>query len=234
MVWAYVASLFKNKGKSLLMLFGGLFIAAFGTVLMVHTNIGLFPWGTLHEGLARRTHLSFGVWSQIIGALIVIGLVCFKYQPGIGTLIDVFFFGFYIDLLENSHLIPYPSTFTMKLTLSIVGLFILSYGMAFYMKAGLGTGPRDGLMLFLMEKTNKPVVIVKTVLELIVTIVGLLLGGPFGIGTVLLALIGGKVLQMVFEWTAYTPETVKQLSIEEFFKPHRDMNPQHELPDQAA
>lgn len=218
MQFVNVIRIFKREANTLFQLFWGLLVASFGIVVMVHSDIGLFPWGTLQEGLSRSTGLSFGVWSQIIGIVIVIILVAFKYQPGVGTLVDVFYVGFCIDFIESIHLLPYPHSIIMKLFMCIIGLFILSYGMAIYMKAGLGTGPRDGLMLFLMEKTNKPVVIIKTSIEILVTILGLMMGGPFGIGTVLIALLGGKVLQWVFRWTGYDPNETRQKNFNDFFK----------------
>lgn len=196
----------------------GLFLASVGTVMMIHAQIGLFPWGTLHAGLAKTTGISFGVWSQIVGVGILVMMSFFKYYPGIGTLLDVFFVGYFIDLLEKTSLIPEPNTILFQILLSLFGLVVLSLGMSIYMKCGLGAGPRDGLMLMLLQITGKSVTVVKTSIEVIVTVLGLLLGGPFGFGTILLALIGGRVLQWVFNWTHYNAAEVKQRSIIDLFR----------------
>ena len=196
----------------------GLFLASIGTVMMIHANIGLFPWGTLNAGLTASTGISFGVWSQIIGLIIVSFMAIFKFYPGIGTLLDIFFVGFFIDLIEFSSVLPTPENIFAKLFFSIVGLFILSYGMSVYLKCGLGAGPRDGLMLMLMHITGKSVSVIKTTIELTVTILGLVLGGPFGFGTILLALIGGKVLEIVFQLTGYDADKVKQKNLLELFR----------------
>lgn len=196
----------------------GLFLASIGTVMMIHANIGLFPWGTLNAGLTASTGISFGVWSQIIGLIIVSVMAIFKFYPGIGTLLDIFFVGFFIDLIEFSSVLPTPENIFAKLFFSIVGLFILSYGMSVYLKCGLGAGPRDGLMLMLMHITGKSVSVIKTTIELTVTILGLVLGGPFGFGTILLALIGGKVLEIVFQLTGYDADKVKQKNLLELFR----------------
>ncbi len=196
----------------------GLFLAALGTVIMIHANIGLFPWGTLNAGLTNATGISFGVWSQLIGIVIIIGMFFMKAYPGLGTICDILFVGFFIDLLEATQLVPTPHGLLSQILFSIVGLFVLSYGMAVYMSCGLGAGPRDGLMLLIMKITGKPVVFVKAAIEITVTALGLLLGGPFGVGTILLALLGGKVLDLMFKWTGFDASKVRQRTLGELFR----------------
>lgn len=196
----------------------GLFLASLGTVIMIHANIGLFPWGTLNAGLTQTTGISFGVWSQLIGVIIIIGMIAMKSYPGIGTLCDIFFVGFFIDMLEATQWIPYPKVWVSQIGFSILGLFVLSYGMSLYMSCGLGAGPRDGLMLLLMKVTGKPVTLVKAGIEITVTVLGLLLGGPFGVGTVMLALMGGPVLDKVFQWTKFDAANVKQRTLVDLIK----------------
>ena len=196
----------------------GLFLASLGTVMMIHANIGLFPWGILNAGLSNASGLSFGVWSQIIGLMILMIMAIFKHYPGLGTLFDIFFVGFFIDLIEASRLMPSPDHLVMKLILSITGLFVLSYGVSLYMRCGLGAGPRDGLMLMLMKMTGGSVTVVKSVIELSVTVLGLLLGGPFGFGTIMLAILGGKVMNLVFKWTNYDASKVPQKSLLDLWK----------------
>ncbi|SMP65708.1 YczE/YyaS/YitT family protein [Anoxynatronum buryatiense] len=142
--------------KSLFCLFPkliiGLFLAALGTVMMIHANIGLFPWGILNAGLANVTGISFGVWSQIIGLFIIVMMTLFKFYPGIGTIFDMFFVGFFIDLLELMAVVPTPSGLVSQVGFSMAGLFVLSYGVSLYMSCGLGASPRDGLMLTLLNR----------------------------------------------------------------------------------
>ena len=186
--------------------------------MMIHAKIGLFPWGTLNAGLTKATGLSFGTWSQIISLVLILIMALFKYYPGIGTLLDTFFFGYFIDFIQDARIIMYPKTLLGQTYFSILGLVLMSYGMSLYMSCGLGAGPRDGLMLFLMKITGKSVTFIKTSLEITVTGVGLLLGGPFGFGTIMLALLGGKVLQLMFKWTHFDAENVKQHDLFELFK----------------
>ena len=198
----------------------GLFLAALGTVMMIHANIGLFPWGILNAGLVNVTGLSFGVWSQITGLMIIVLMMCFKFHPGIGTIFDMFFVGFFIDLLELAGVVPTPSGLVAQVLLCMAGLFVVSYGVSLYMSCGLGAGPRDGLMLMLMKLTRQSAGVVKTALEITVTLVGLLLGGPFGFGTILLALTGGKVMALVFQWTGFDAHGVEQQNIFQFWREH--------------
>ena len=202
----------------------GLFLAAIGTVLMIHANIGLFPWGTLNAGLSESTGMSFGIWSQIIGITILIIMSFFKFFPGLGTILDIFFVGYFIDLIESFHVIPNPQGLFQQILISLMGLFILSFGMSLYMSCGLGAGPRDGLMLMIMKLTGKSVTIVKTTIEICVTLLGLLFGGPFGFGTIMLALIGGKVLNLVFKWTKFDASVIKQQNLFEIFQNSETLN----------
>ena len=196
----------------------GLFLASLGTVIMIHAGIGLFPWGTLNAGLAHFTQISFGVWSQIIGLVLIVVMAFFKHYPGLGTLIDVFFVGFFIDWIEATGFIPWPNALPVQIVFSVAGLFILSYGMALYMSCGLGAGPRDGLMLLVMKVTGRSVTVVKASIEITVTLLGLAFGGPLGLGTVLLAVLGGKVLDWVFQWTGFDASVVKQRNLIELFE----------------
>lgn len=184
---------------------------------MIYADIGLFPWGTLNAGLTNATGISFGVWSQLMGLILILGMSFFKYYPGIGTLFDILLVGFFIDFLDATGFFPKPEHLLIQMIYSIIGLFILSYGMALYMSCGLGAGPRDGLMLLLLRITGKPVRVVKVCIEMTVTLFGLILGGPFGIGTIMLALLGGPVLDCVFKWTHYNASELKQKNIFEFF-----------------
>ncbi|WP_343186829.1 hypothetical protein [Anoxynatronum sibiricum] len=223
-----VNMIIKPKGqpftKSLFWLFPkliiGLFLAALGTVMMIHANIGLFPWGILNAGLVNVTGISFGVWSQIIGLFIIVMMTLFKFYPGIGTIFDMFFVGFFIDLLELMAVVPTPSGLVSQVGFSMAGLFVLSYGVSLYMSCGLGAGPRDGLMLMLMKLTSKSAGVVKTAIEITVTLLGLALGGPFGFGTILLALTGGKVMALVFKWTGFDAHAVEQKNVVQFWRDH--------------
>ena len=202
----------------------GLFLAALGTVMMLHAKIGLFPWGTLNAGLTKATGISFGTWSQIIGLALVLIMAMFKYYPGIGTLLDTIFFGFFVDMIQDAKVIMYPKTLMGQTYFALLGLVLMSYGMSLYMSCGLGAGPRDGLMLFLMKLTGRSVTFIKTSIEITVTALGLLLGGPFGFGTIMLALLGGKVLQLMFKWTQFDAGTLKQHDLFELFDKTKNAN----------
>lgn len=199
--------------KKLPKLFFGFLLCALGINLMLTAGIGLNPWGTFTSGLESITHLSFGKLSQLIGLLIIVLTLPLKIVPGIGTILNMIFIGMFIDLFKSLNFMVQPSTFILQLIMCIVGLSILSYGIYMYISCGLGAGPRDGLMLALIKITGKNATVIKPTIEITVTILGLILGGPLGIGTILVALIGGKFLDIIFTMNSYDPKATEHKNL---------------------
>ncbi len=194
-------------------LFSGFFLAALGIVLMLRADLGMNPWGTFTAGLVEVTGLPFGRLSQIIGLIIIIGTLFFRVIPGIGTLLNMYFIGLFIDLIIALEVISTPEHFMFQLVMSMIGLVIFSLGVYYYLSCGLGAGPRDGLMLTLMRLTGKSTFVIRTAMEMTVMLIGLLLGGPLGVSTVLIAIGGGRVLQSVFSFYHYDPTAISQHSV---------------------
>lgn len=194
-------------------LFAGFFLAALGMVLMLRADLGMNPWGTFTAGLVEVTGLPFGRLSQIIGLVIILMTLFFRVIPGVGTLFNMYFIGYFIDLIIATRIITTPDLFLLQLAMSLVGLVVFSLGVYYYLSCGLGAGPRDGLMLTLMRLTGKSTFVIRTAIEMTVMLVGLLLGGPLGISTVLIAIGGGRVLQWVFTLYHYDPTAVSQHSV---------------------
>lgn len=196
----------------------GFFITSTGIVLMIQAGIGLFPWGTLNAGLAASTQLTFGQWSQIIGLIVIVINMIFKMYPGIGTLLDMLLIGFFIDLILAFGIIPSFHTPLFQILICLIGLAVFSFGLYIYMSADLGAGPRDSLMVAVVRSTGKSVTIVKPMIEVSVTLAGLLLGGPLGLGTLILALFGGKSLDLVFKFMHYDPSTRQQFDFVQMYQ----------------
>jgi len=192
--------------KKIPKLFIGLALCAFGITLMLTANIGVNPWGTFTYGLVNVTGLSFGKLSQLIGLTIIVGTLFMKIYPGVGTLFNMYFIGFFIDTFKSSGFLVQPDNFLIQIVMCLVGLVILSFGIYLYLSCGLGAGPRDGLMIALIRITGKSVTLIKPVLEITVIILGILLGGPLGVGTILVAVLGGKILDAIFKLMKYDPK----------------------------
>ncbi len=193
-------------------LFLGFFILALGIYIMRITSLGLNPWGTFHTGVSLQSGLQFGTVSQLTGLTIILLSLLLKIYPGIATVLNAFFCGFFINLLENINVIPIPNSILIKIIYFVIGLFLLAYGIYLYLSSNLGAGPRDGLMIGLVKSTKYSVRLIRTFIEISALILGVILGGPIGIGTLLAAALSGIILQLVFNLAKYDPKTAKHLT----------------------
>lgn len=199
-------------------LFLGFILSSFGITLMLTAGTGVNPWGTFTSGLVNITGMSFGNLSQLIGLTIILITLPLKIFPGIGTVLNMIFIGLFIDFFKSSGLLVQPNHLTLQLLMCILGLITLSFGIYVYISCGLGAGPRDGLMLALIKISGKSITVIKTLLEISVVIIGISLGGVMGVGTVLIALLGGKFLNFTFTKLNFDPMAIKHQNLSDFFK----------------
>ncbi len=176
----------------------GIILFSIGIVCTVQANLGVAPWDTLHQGLSKHSGLTFGQVSIFVGLSIVAINILLKELVGLGTVVNIVLIGLIVDALFTTGIIPEMTTFLGGLVMLVIGMFILALGSYYYIGAGLGTGPRDGLMVALVKKTGKPVGLIRGAIEGAVLILGYLLGGSIGIGTLILALGIGPIVQWVF------------------------------------
>lgn len=156
-------------------------------------RLGIGPWDVLHVGLYRNFGLSIGTWGIITGFIIIISTAAvLRAWPKVGTWVNMFLIGIFIDFFN--WLIPEVTTFGAQLIIFAVGVIVQGYGVGIYVSSNVGAGPRDSLMLVLVEKTGASVKKIRTTLEVVVAFVGWLIGGPIGIGTVLIALFLGQII----------------------------------------
>ncbi|SES70392.1 YczE/YyaS/YitT family protein [Anaerobranca gottschalkii] len=199
-------------------LFFGFILCSLGITMMYKgRDLGLGPWDVLHTGIMNYLPLTFGQVSQMTGFIIILISSLLGVAPGIGTVLNMIFIGIFIDFFDNSPLLFTPQTFVGKLIMLILGVWILSIGIYFYLKCGLGAGPRDGLMLGLVKKTNLSVGRIKTFMEISVLILGALLGGQVGIGTIIVALTLGYSLQIVFTIGKYNSRDIIHRTLKDEF-----------------
>jgi uncharacterized membrane protein YczE len=190
-----ITATLRSMTRRLLQLYAGLTLYGVSMALQIRAGLGLDPWDVFHQGVSDKTGLSFGTIVIITGALVLLAWVPLRQMPGIGTVSNVFVIGIVVDIalsvVGDVHGLGY------QLTLLASGVFLNAVAGAAYIGAGLGPGPRDGLMTGLVRRTGKSVGVIRTSIEVGVLSVGFLLGGTVGLGTVVYALSIGPLLQLM-------------------------------------
>lgn len=178
-----------------LFFFIGIIVLSLGITLTIKGQIlGVGSWDVLHIGLAKSIGLTIGTWSILIGlGILAIDMIVRKRWPLPGTFLDMFLTGIFIDIFN--YWLPDIDGFWMQLLAYMTGLLLLGWGCGMYMVANLGIGPRDTLMLLFAQKLGWSVMRSRTIMEVTVAILGFLLGGPVGLGTVLMAIGLGPIVQ---------------------------------------
>ncbi len=179
-------------GSRLLVLVIGLFIFAFGNVLIVKAHLGANPWNVFHLGLTNYLPLTLGRASQTTGLSLILLSLLLGVYPGVATIGNMFMVGFFVDLIiANGWAVDQYSLVPQLLQL-VIGLVVVGIGSGIYMQPGLGAGPRDSLMLAFNRKYGWSIARSRTTLEVTALTVGWALGGEFGIGTVVFSLAVGR------------------------------------------
>ncbi len=177
----------------------GILLYALGIVLSINANLGVSPWDTFHQGISNLVNITFGQASIAVGFIIVLLNLYLKENIGIGTILNMILIGIFIDLIMYYNIIPIMDSLIAGLIMMILSMFIIALATYCYIGAGFGSGPRDGLMVGLTKKTGRPVGLIRGLIELSVLLIGFLLGGKVGIGTVILAFGIGPIVQFTFE-----------------------------------
>lgn len=180
--------------RRLFQLYAGLVAFAFGEALIIQAGIGVMSWDVLHQGLAKNLGLSIGQWSIIVGALVLLLWVPMREKPGLGTLSNVIVIGPCLDLFLGW--VPVATSMGWRVAMLVLGIVINGVSTAAYIGARLGSGPRDGLMTGLVRLTRWPVGGIRTLIEVSVVVVGYLLGGNLGAGTLLFVLTIGPIVHV--------------------------------------
>lgn len=160
----------------------GLVIFGAGLAFMVESELGLGPWMTFHEGLSDRTGISIGVMGIIVGIVVVLLWLPLGERFGVGTVFNVVLVGICVDV--TLALVPDIEITALRWVTLVGGVFMVGFSTGLYVGAGLGPGPRDGLMTGL-AKRGIPIARARTGVEVMVLAAGWLLGGTVGVGTLL-------------------------------------------------
>jgi uncharacterized membrane protein YczE len=171
--------------------------------MTLYADLGMAPWGVLQVGLTRYTSLSFGQVSQVVGlAVLVLGWLL-GFPPGFGTLMNMYFVGFFMDRIMAWGLVPTPGSLPGQMALLVGGILVLGAASYMYLSPRLGAGPRDGLMMGLVQRLGRPVYQVRAAIEVTVLVLGYLMGGPVGVGTLITAFTTGYAVQLAFRLGGY-------------------------------
>lgn len=183
--------------------------------MVVRASLGFVSWDVFHWGLSLHTPLTFGQCSQVTGLLIILVNLLLGTKPGLATVMNMLMIGFWEDQLLKWNFIPAGSNFGpwAQIVLLASGTLVIGMGSGLYIKAGMGSGPRDGFMLSISRKTGWRVAICRTIIEITVSVLGWLLGGPLGAGTVLVAFTLGPSVEFGF-WIFRVEDPRKRTSPE--------------------
>ena len=172
----------------------GLMVLAFGISLTIEgKHLGIGPWDVFHYGLFTKFGFTIGAWSIISGfLLLLISSIFNKAWPKIGAFLNMLFLGLFIDLFN--WILPSIDSLAGATIAFIIGIVLIGYGIGLYVSADFGAGPRDSFMLFIVERTGWSIPLVRNGIEVLVFLLGWMLGGPVGIGTVFIAFGLGPIL----------------------------------------
>lgn len=176
----------------------GLGFFGFGITLFIRADLGLAPWDVFHLGLADVLDLSIGVVIIGVGVLLLLLWIPLRQRPGLGTILNAFEIGLVVNLTKP--LVGEPDMVVLRVLMVAAGLLVVAIGSALYIGAGLGSGPRDGLMMGISKQRlgsrSISIRVARTAIEMTVLVAGVLLGGTVGLGTVAFMLGIGPLVQL--------------------------------------
>lgn len=194
--------------RRLVQLYVGLCLYGMSTAMFVRANLGADPWDVFHLGVGKVFSLDIGTVMIVTGALVLLLWIPIRQRPGLGTISNVIVLG----LAANATLavLHTPEALWLKVTLMVAAVVLNALATGMYIGAGFGPGPRDGLMTGLHARTGWSLRGIRTTIEVTVLVIGYLLGGSVGVGTLVYALAIGPLIQLCLPWfrTASSPRPV--------------------------
>ena len=192
----------KPKFISVIFLIIGLVLFGLGEALLISAGIGVSPWTVFGQGISNVSNVTIGFATFIISLFVLLCWIPLKQIPGIGTVLNVIIIASVLDY--SLPYLPSPETYILRLTQVVLGVVITGFGGGVYLIANLGPGPRDGLMTGLQRISDFPIAWVRSGIELTVVLIGWILGGIVGIGTLIFAFgIGPSVAISIYLLAKY-------------------------------
>ena len=196
--------------RRLVQLYAGLVLYGASAALILLSGLGNVPWDVLHQGLADHTGIGTGVWVCIVGALVLLAWIPLRQRPGFGTVSNVIVIGLAVDAALG--VLPHAGSAPVAVAMLLSGVGLNGLAGGAYIGAGLGPGPRDGLMTGLVRRTGRSIRLVRTSIEMTVLVAGAALGGTVGVGTVVYALSIGPLVHAVLPRLTVPAPTAQTVS----------------------
>ena len=201
----------------------GLLVFALGVHLTIYANIGLAPWDCLGMGISRHTPLNYGLSMTAMGIAILLIDLALKERIGFGTIIDALLTGNFVQMFNDLNPFPANESLWAGVGLMLAGFVFMALGMWIYMSAAQCCGPRDSLLVGLGKRLPRvPIGLVEILLWAAVLLVGCLLGGPVGIGTLISTFGAGAVMQLVYNLLRFDPREVRHRGVVEVSREWRE------------
>lgn len=205
--------------RSILQTLCGLLIYSFGVYLTIAANIGLAPWDCFCMGISQYTPLNYGSTMVLVSVAAILIQLLFQERIGFATILDALITGRLTQLFID--ISPYPENHStlLGIVLLLIGFLIIDLGIYVYMSAELGSGPKDGLMIIMGKKLPKiPIGMIGVLLWSVVTLIGWMLGGSVGIGTLLSIFGAGFIMHIFYDAIGFEPRKLKHKSLKETLK----------------
>ena len=179
----------KPRFSTMILLILGLIIFGAGDAVLISARLGNTPWTVLAEGIAKNLGWSIGESTFFVSFMVLLLWIPLREKPGIGTILNAILIAATIEFLLP--ILPTPEAFSLQIIQVLVGIVLVAIGSGLYLTANLGPGPRDGTMTGLTKVTGIPIGRIRSGIEIFVIAIGWTLGGKFGIGTILFAILIG-------------------------------------------
>lgn len=189
-----------------------------GSVIIINAHIGYAPWDVFHVGVAKATGISIGTTSVLTGLFVGFVAIILGEKLGLATILNMLLIGTFLDLIMFTNAIPVANNNLLGIAMLMIGLILLALGTYFYMKPGLGAGPRDSLMVALTRKTSLPIGVCRGMIEIMAVATGWKLGGLVGVGTLVSAFTVGFWIQITFKLFKFNATKIQHEAINQTYK----------------
>ena len=184
--------------KKIIIIVVGSVVAAYGITLALYAGFGGATLAVLWQGISETFHVSIGMASMIV-AIIMIAFSYDRSQIHIGTILYQIVYSFCVDLFANIHV--YSAHLWVNALIMLLGIILFAMGTGIYAAASLGRGSYEALTFSLADKNGWQVKAVRMILDIVMVVIGVILGGKFGLCTILTIILSGPVIQFTVSKT---------------------------------